>query len=176
MNSKGRVILGLVIFASLSSSVFAQSFASLDEPVLIQIKKGLSISKLGGDLNFGEYVLSANNETINKSNEEGINFEVTGHPGRAVTINFADVTLSNNAWVSANSGTAGNLTFLPEVESTGANNAYSGASTVTTGGSVNLVNDAGLGKLYLWVGGNIEVTNSTNQGDYVGTFTLSVAY
>ncbi|MCP5062522.1 MAG: hypothetical protein GY936_08675 [Ignavibacteriae bacterium] len=148
----------------------------MDEPVLIQIKKGLSISKLGGDLNFGKYVLSTSNETINKTNEEGINFEVTGHPGRAVTINFADVTLNNNAWVTANSGTAGNLTFLPEVESTGGSNTYLEASSVTTGGSVNLVNDVGIGKLYLWVGGNIDVTSATNQGDYVGTFTLSVAY
>lgn len=176
MKSKGRFTFGLIFLMMLGSSIYAQSFASLDEPVLIQLKKGLSLSKVNGDLDFGEYILTTSNETLNKTSEEGVNFEVTGHPNRAITVNFADVTLNNSAWVGVNGGTNGNLTFLPDVESTGSSSTYTGASTVITGGSVNLVNDGGIGKLYLWVGGDIDVATTTNQGDYVGTFTLSVAY
>jgi len=34
----------------------------------------------------------------------------------------------------------------------------------------------GLGKLFLWVGGSIGVASNQPQGEYVGTFTVSVEY
>ncbi len=176
MITKGKIFIILVFLIGFSSSIFAQSSASLDEPVLIQILKGLSMSKVGGDLDFGEYVLTSSNATATKTPDAGVNFEVTGFPGRAVTVTYANVLLSNSAWVSANGGTNDNLTFVPNVESTLGNSTYSGASSVVSGGTVNLTNDGGIGKLYLWVGGAIDIDASTEQGDYTGTFTLTVAY
>ncbi len=176
MKNKGRFTIVLLISIFLGTSLFAQSSASLNEPVLIQLKKGLSMTKVGGDLDFGEYIVTTSNATISKTNEDGVNFAITGHPNRAVTVNFADVTLNNNVWVGSNGGTADNLTFSPDVETTAGNSSYAGASSLASGGSVNLANDNGVGKLYLWVGGDIDVSPTTNQGDYVGTFTLSVAY
>jgi hypothetical protein len=177
MITKGKFFVVLLFLTIFGSSIFAQSSASLDEPVLIQILKGLSMTKVGGDLDFGEYVITSADETLTKTPDAGVNFEVTGFPGRAVTITYANVTLDNNTWVGTNGGTTDNLTFVPNVESTAGNNTYSGASSVISGGSVNLTNDgSGLGKLYLWVGGSIDVATTTEQGDYTGTFTLTVAY
>ncbi len=177
MIKKGKFLIVFFVLTIFSTSLFAQSSASLDEPVLISILKGLSMTKVGGDLDFGEYVITNNAQTITKTPDAGVNFEVTGFPGRAVTVTYANVTMDNNAWVAANGGTNGNLTFVPNVESTGGNNTYSGAANVISGGSVNLSNDgSGLGKLYLWVGGSIDVATTTEQGDYTGTFTLTVAY
>jgi len=176
MKSKGIFTLALVLIMSLSSTIFAQSFASEDEPVLVQLKKGLSMTKVGGDLDFGEYIITTSDETLTKTNEDGVNFEVIGHADRAITVTFADVTLNNDDWVGANGGTSDNLTFFPYVEATGSNNVYAGAYSIESGGSVNLENDNGIGKLYLWVGGDIEVSTTTNSGDYIGNFTLSVAY
>ncbi|MCP5062523.1 MAG: DUF4402 domain-containing protein [Ignavibacteriae bacterium] len=167
MKSKGRFISGLVFLIILTGSIFAQSTASIDEPVSINIQQGLSMSKVAGDLEFGDYISTGSDGTVSKTPADGVNFEVLGTPG-AITVTFADATL--------NDGGANNLTFVPNVEETGGSNTYVGANTVTTGGSVNLVDDAGEGKLYLWVGGNIDVLAATPIGAYTGTFTLSVAY
>jgi len=167
MKSKGRLISILVFLTILSTSIFAQSTSSIDEPVSINIQQGLSISKVGGDLDFGDYISTGADASVTKTPANGVNFEVLGNPG-AVTVTFADATL--------NDGGANNLTFVPNVESTAESSAYVGAVAVASGGSVNLVDVAGEGKLYLWVGGAIDVLAATPVGSYTGTFTLSVAY
>ena len=166
MKSKGRFISGLVFLIILTGSIFAQSTASLDEPVSINIQQGLSMSKVAGDLDFGDYISTGSDGTVSKTPANGVNFEVLGTPG-AITVTFADAILTDGT---------NNLTFVPNVEETAGSNTYAGATAVTTGGSVNLVDDAGEGKLYLWVGGDIDVLAATPVGAYTGTFTLSVAY
>jgi len=167
MKSKGRFISGLVFLIILTGSVFAQSTASLEEPVSINIQQGLSMSKVAGDLDFGDYISTGSDGTVTRTPADGVNFEVLGNPG-AITVTFADAIL--------NDGGANNLTFVPNVESTAGSDTYLGATSVATGGSVDLVDDAGEGKLYLWVGGDIDVLAATPIGAYTGTFTLSVAY
>ena len=69
------------------------------------------------------------------------------------------------------------MTFHPTVEQTGGVNTYAiGAASVTSGGSVGLVNNSGTGYLYLWVGGTLDVAADQASGTYAGTFSVTVAY
>lgn len=170
---------GIIVSLFLMSSVFAQNSSSADANVTASLKKGLSITNNTGDLNFGEIVLtgSADNPSIAPGNPSaGVKFEVIGHPGKTVAVTFSAVTLTNNAWVSTNGGNNDNLVFTPVVDETQGNSTYGGANNVTSGNSIALTNNGGLGYLYLWLGGSIAIKANQEQGDYVGTFTMNVAY
>lgn len=161
---------------ALSTSLFAQSSASATAEVTAQLKRGLAITNLDGNLNFGEIILDGSPQTPTIGAGAGVRFEVTGHPNKDVTITFAGVTLDNNAWVIANGGTNGTLTFTPDVEETGSSSTYSSPTTVISGDVVPLVNVTGTGTLYLWLGGSLAIAASQPYGDYTGTFTMNVAY
>jgi hypothetical protein len=164
------------ILLGLSTSLFAQSSASATAEVTAQLKRGLSITNLDGDLDFGEIILTGSPQTPAITPGSGVRFEVTGHPNKDVAITFSGVTLDNNAWVIANGGTNGTLAFTPDVEHTGSSPTYSGPVVVTTGDVVPLVNVTGTGYLYLWLGGSLAIAAAQPQGDYTGTFTMNVAY
>ncbi len=168
------IAVSLMFF--LGANLFAQSNASANAEVKVQLKKGLAIQNLDGDLDFGEIVLtgSAVNQTITPDN--GVRFLVTGHPGKDVTVTFSDVTLTNNAWVSANGGNNDVLQFTANVDETGGNSTYTSANNVNSGDIIPLVNNSGVGNLYLWLGGTIAIRADQEQGDYTGTFTMTVAY
>ena len=168
---------GIIVSLFLMSSVFAQSSASANANVLASLKKGLSITNNTGDLNFGDIVLTGSAATPSITPGTGVQFEVVGHPGKSVAVTFANVTLNNDAWVIGNGGTNDNIIFTPNVDQTGSSSSYSsGANNVTSGSSIALVNDTGIGYLYLWLGGSIAVKANQEPGDYVGTFTMNVAY
>lgn len=171
--------LSVVLVAlTLSATLFAQSSASASANVTAQLKKGLSITNLSGDLNFGEIIVASSAQTPFIAPASGVRFEVSGHPSKNVTINFSGVTLNNNEWVTAFGGTNGTLLFTPSVEHTGGSSTYSGAASVSDGNSVALVHLAGSGTgyLYLWLGGSLAIAADQPQGDYTGTFTMTVAY
>ena len=167
---------GIIVALFSISSVFAQSSASANANVLASLKKGLSITNNTGDLNFGNIVLTGSATTETKTPDAGVQFEVVGHPGKSVAVTFANVTLLNDAWVATNGGNNDNLIFTPDVDETGGSSSYSSANNVTSGNSIALQNINGLGYLYLWLGGSIAVKANQEQGDYVGTFTMNVAY
>lgn len=165
----------LTLFA-FSNAIFAQSSANASATVTANLKKGLSISNFSGELAFGEIILngSAQTPTINQSS--GIRFDVVGHPNKNITITFAGINLTNNAWVIANGGTNGTLAFTPTMAHTGNSTNYVTGTVVSSGNSVPLVNTTGDGRLYLWLGGSLAVGASQPHGDYTGSFTLNVAY
>ena len=171
--------IALVALATLifSSNAFAQISATA--PVSINLKKALTISNIGGSLAFGDVVVTGALQTESITNANGANFLVTGHPNKDVTITYSDVTLTNDAWNTTN-GAVGNdatLTFAADMNHTGSTATWAAGTSVSTGGDTHaLVNDAGTGKLYLWVGGDIDVAADQNHGDYVGTLTVEVAY
>jgi hypothetical protein len=172
------IVLTVLSLAFLSTSSFAQLSASAD--VLISLIKGLSIQNQGGsNIDFGEVIVTSSAQTPQVTPSNGAHFLVTGHPGKNVTISFSNVTLSNSAWVSTyNAGSSSTMTFVPSMEETGKEGTYSSGtpSSVSSGNSVALVNDHGIGYLNLWVGGSITVAADQDQGDYVGDFTVTVAY
>ena len=161
----------------LSSYAFAQNTASATAPVKISLKKGLAISNEGGSLDFGNLVVTSSDQTETITPENGAQFKVTGHPNKAVTITYSDVTLKNDTWVSDNGGVNSTLTFSSSMFQTGSNATYTSAVAIGKGGKVEtLVNNNGVGTMYLWVGGDIIVSGNQAQGDYAGSLTVSVAY
>ncbi len=161
-----------------SSSLFAQTSGSATAQVTINLKKGLTIANQGGsEINFSDLVVTTSAQTPEVEEGSGAHFLVTGHPNKAVTMTFASVSLNNNAWVTANGGVNSTMTFTPAMEHTGSTSTYPGSGTaVASGSSVNLVNVTGTGNLNLWVGGKMAVDANQAQGDYVGTFSVTVAY
>ena len=165
----------LTLFA-FSTAIFAQSSANASATVTASLKKGLSISNFSGDLAFGEIILNGSVQTPTIAPGSGVRFDVVGHPNKNITITFAGINLTNNAWVIINGGTNGTLAFTPTVHHTGSSSTYTTGTVVTSGGTVALVNVSGDGKLYLWLGGSLAVGASQAHGDYTGSFTMNVAY
>jgi hypothetical protein len=179
MRTANTLSVLLVMSAILTSSIFAQSNASATSTIKAQLKKGLSISNLNGNLDFGEIVVTASAQNPNIANASGVEFEVVGHPAKNITITFAGINLTNNAWVTANGGTNSTIAFTPSVESTGGSITYASPASVSSGNVIPLVATSpvsGLGKLYLWLGGSLAIASGQAQGDYTGTFTMTVAY
>lgn len=167
----------LVMSIILTSNIFAQSSANASATVTANLKKGLSMTAIDPSIDFGEIILTAGSAQSNSvAANAGAKFQVVGHPGKAVNVTFANASLDNNSWVLANGGSNGSLTFVPSVEQTGGNSTYASASAVSSGNSINLVNNSGDGYLYLWVGGSIDIASNQPHGDYTGTFTITVAY
>ncbi len=171
----------LALFATIllfSFTAFAQNTASATSDVTATIAKGLAISNIGGSLDFGEIIATSASQNQTITPASGAEFRVVGHPAKSVTINFNDVTLDNDSWVTDNGGTNSTMTFTPNVEHTGGNSSYLSGTTVSDGNSVALVHQTGTGNgyLYLWVGGQLDIAGNQANGDYTGTFTVTVTY
>lgn len=166
MRSFTKLCLVFIFFA-LSTSLFAQSSASATAQVLAQLKKGLTLTNLNGDLDFGEIIVTPAPQTPTILPQFGVRFLASGHPNRNVIVTFGPVTLT---------GGSSTIEFTPDVEHTGNVNTYTNPAPVTSGGSYQLVNTMGTGLLYLWLGGSLAVAANQEAADYSGTFTMSVAY
>lgn len=166
----------VIVLLGLSTTLFAQSSANASATVTASLKKGLSISNFTGDLAFGEIILTGSAQAPTVAPGSGVRFDVTGHPNIDVTVTFSGLNLTNNAWVTLNGGTNGTLAFTPTVHHTGNSSTYAAGTVVTSGNAVTLVNTAGEGRLYLWLGGSLAVGASQPHGDYTGSFTMNVAY
>ena len=175
MNATKKFLLFFLLL-TLSGSLFAQSSASASATVTANLKKGLSISNFTGDLSFGEIILTGSAQTPTNNQSSGVRFDELGHPNKNVTITFAGINLTNNAWVTANGGTNATLAFTPGVDHTGNSSTYVTGTAVTSGNSIPLVNTTGDGRLYLWLGGSLAIGASQPHGDYTGSFTMNVAY
>jgi hypothetical protein len=171
-----RLILSTIVLSLVASFAYAQSSASATATVLAQLKKGLSISLVVGNLDFGEIILNGSPQTPTINASAGANLRIIGHPNKNVVITFSNVTLDNNAWVSSNGGTNGTMVFAPVVKQTGSSSTYQSPSDVTSGNSYSLVNVSGDGYLYFWVGGSLLIAANQPHGDYTGNFNITVAY
>lgn len=138
--------------------------------------KPLSISSINDVINFGEIILSGSSFIKNLSPSSGAVFRIEGHPNRNVIISFNYTNLSNAQWVSQFGGTVGSLSFTADVVHTGSNPAYQNPVIVQNGSSYQLVNSGGIGLLYVWVGGTLNIQANQPAGDYEGTFKIMVSY
>ena len=164
------VSLFLPFQALLPQSVSTQANASAN------LIKPLSITSLSGEINFGEIILTGTSTVQNLSPQYGRIFKVDGHPNKLITVTFSSITLSNVIWTSIYGGTSGTMVFVPNVVHTAASAGYENPVNVVSGNSYSLVSSGGTGLLYLWVGGNINIASSQPQGDYTGTFNVTVSY
>ncbi len=164
----------------LSSYAFGQSTANASANVKISLKKGLAISNVGGtEISFADVVVTSSAQTPTVAAGAGAHFLVSGHPNKPVTMTFSTVSLNNDAWVTSfGGGTNSTMTFTPAMQHTGSESVYASGtpSDITSGNSVNLVNVSGVGNLNLWVGGSMAIAADQAQGDYVGSFSVTVTY
>jgi len=168
------IALAILLF---TSTLSAQATASGTAAVAAQLAKGLAVSNVGGSLDFGETILTGGVQSDAITNENGANFQVTGHPNRNVTITFSNVNLTNDAWNTAQGGGVNDvLVYTATMDQTGSSAAYAGEVAVTSGNTLPLPNVTGTGTLYLWVGGSVAIAADQEHGSYVGTFQVDVAY
>jgi len=171
-----KIFFALIVTLFTGSLIMAQSSANASATVLAQLKKGLSISQVGGSLDFGEIILTGSSQAPSRAPSIGANFRVIGHPNKNITVTFDNVTLDNDAWVTTNGGSNGTMTFTPNVKHTGSSISYASPTDVISGNAYSLVNVSGDGYLYLWVGGSLAIGASQAHGDYTGTYSVTVAY
>jgi hypothetical protein len=129
----------------------------------------ISISVSITELDFGQIILTgtAFYQTIDALS--GITFTVNGNIGRTFVPTFGNIQLTNNAWTSINGGTLGTITFIPSVK-------LEDGSLVTSGNIYPLITNGLIGTRNLYLGGTINIASNQPQGDYVGTFTMTVSY
>jgi len=172
---KFKIFLIWIFIVFLRSNLISQTI-STQGSASANLIKPLSISSFSGEINFGEIILTGSSFIQNLSPQQGKIFRVEGHPNRLTSITFNSITLSNAVWVTINGGSLGSLSFSPNVVHTGASAGYENPVIVYSGNSFQLVNSGGTGLLYLWVGGSININSSQPQGDYTGTFNITVSY
>jgi hypothetical protein len=173
------IAAAVIALTTVSNYSFAQTTASATALVKATLVRGLTLQTSGTNtLNFGQIVVTGATQTSTITAQNGQQFLATGMPNTPVTVTYdGNVTLNNNAWVTANGGTNGTITFTTAtVKGTGNVATYTNPVDVNSGGTATLVNTSGTGRLYLWVGGKIDVPANQPHGDYVGTFNISVAY
>ncbi|MBK8947015.1 MAG: DUF4402 domain-containing protein [Ignavibacteriae bacterium] len=169
-------IFVLLIMIS-SCKLFAQSNFNATVDINISLNNGLALNKIKGDLDFGEIIYTGNNLTLSKIPESGIEYEVTGFRRRYVTVSYSrNVYLNNYNWVNINGGTNGTIRFRTVARHTNGNINYIGATNLGNDSRVRLSNTNPLGKLYIWIGGNLTINSNQPYGDYNGTFSLTVEY
>lgn len=118
-----------------------------------------------GDLDFGEIILTGSTFTESIDPLNGKRFVITGHPDRNISIVFNPIALVNNSPYYPDE----TLLFSPEVK-------QSGGGIIASGDTKILISNGSTGELELWVGGSISIASDQAQGDYVGTFTITVSY
>lgn len=167
-----RLILLLFIYTEISVAQIYTSSASAS----VNMIKPISIISLKNEINFGEIILTGSAFARTLSPSSGAVFKIEGHPNRNVIISFNSTNLSNAQWVSQNGGTVGTLIYVPDVVHTSSSSSYQNPFPVTSGSSYILVNSGGIGVLYLWIGGRIDVNANQPIGDYQGTINITVSY
>jgi spore coat protein U-like protein len=167
-------VLFLLIF---HSENFCQNKFVLNTPISISLTNGVVINRISGDLDFGEALTLGSMQTLTKSPDIGVLFEVNGITDNRVTINYStSVVLNNSAWISNNGGPSGDLIFTPDVKHTGENSNYVNPKNVRNGRKIKLKNGIEGNKLFLWVGGSVEIQVDQPRGEYQGTFNITVTY
>lgn len=163
-SKKVLAILAVLIFSSVS--LFAQTISSATGTanVSISVKAALAITNVSGNLDFDDVLLGSGSSSVILP-ENGVKFRVDGHNSGAVAVTFSAPPLVNAA--------SDPLNFTPVVHSSGIDPDYNSTNPVNNGDSEIM---GTTGELYLWVGGSIAIAADTPQGDYAGTFSMTVAY
>lgn len=167
-----KIYLCIIFFLESGMTQTSSSSASAS----VNMIKPLSISSINTTINFGEIILTGSAFVRNLEPSNGAVFKIEGHPNRSVVVSYSYTSLSNAQWVSQYGGTVGNLNFIADVVHTGANPSYQNPVSVINGGAYELINSNGIGLLYIWVGGSINIAFDQPAGDYIGTFNLMVSY
>lgn len=189
MTSKYRSILKyifilLVLTISLPDTIYSQASTTLG--IQARVLRIMTVNTTGANqLNYGNVSVTASNQNLPITNQNGQKFVATGSPNYIVYADWPQtVTLNNYAWVLANGGTNGTITFTPndEIQHTGDNSNWVSTydvyrNTYNWGHLYFRDNDNnGVGQIYFWLGGSLNVPANQPSGNYVGTLTFTVSY
>lgn len=163
-----KLLFIAILFVVFSFAAMGQT-ASTTASGTVNIIQPLSITSTGGNLDFGDIILTGSTTTYQIFPTQGQYFQIMGHPGRSISIIFNSINLSNAIWVGLNGGTVGNLLFIPVV-------VNSQNEPITSGNFYPLLVNGMMGILDIRVGGSISIMTNQPHGDYIGTFTVSVSY
>jgi spore coat protein U-like protein len=158
------------IFLLVNLSVCGQSRSTSNVPISISVVKGINLTTIKGDLDFGEIVTNTVASKLVKEPSEGMLIEVNGNPGRNVFVHYTNTSLTVEDSESANS-----LNFKPNIVASEDQN-YTSPQKLEPSSSVTLNNKDGYGSHYFYLGGEIEVDQNSQHGNYQGTLTLTVSY
>lgn len=171
MKFNGLKILFIIFICS---GLTAQNRINASVSISVSLIKGLSLNMLKSNLDFGEIILSPMMNKITKDAKDGILFEVAGDPGKSVTINFSPIRLSNSDWAKNFGNPESQIDFIPNVFVSQSSD-LSKTQSIFSGSAVNLSKEND-GKLYVGIGGDLNLPNNQLFGDYSGNFSLTVAY
>jgi hypothetical protein len=168
-----KILLLLVVPVTF---IYSQSSGNAVAVVSAKLIKGLGTQSIGGNLNFGDIVLTNSSSTIYKNPDEGMEIKISGHPEKNIILTYQPIEINNSQWVAVNGGEEGALSFTPEIEHTSGNASYTNASPVVSGGTYTLQNSDGEGIMYIWIGGNIQINDNQPAGNYSGVFQINISY
>lgn len=173
-----KYILTIALLLITLSAVNAQNRSAASSEIKISLVRGLTMQMSANTLDFGEIVVKPVSQQNFINQENGLKYLATGHPNRNATVTYDNsVSLSNTSWVASNGGEQGSILFTTStVQQTGSSPEYLNPSNITSGSTAALVNDGGTGKLYMWLGGKLDVPADQPHGVYSGAFNISIAY
>ncbi len=167
----------VLLFLMTNICLVAQSRSEANTNIKIDLRSGLVINQVNGNLDFGEVISTSSSRTLTINPEFGVLFEVNGEARRRITVNYSsNVLLDNSSWLNSNNGNSDDITFTSNVRHTRGRNTYRFSRRLRNGRTIRLRRVDGIGKLFIWVGGKLEVKANQEVGDYEGTFNITVAY
>lgn len=166
----------VIIILFISTNVYSQAKQNAVANIRVSLVKSLNLRTVQGDLDFGEIIHTGASSNLSITPNKGLLLEINGSPGKNVFVNYSDVTLNNENWTDGTGGENGLMTFSPKVEHTKSDMNYSDATQISSGNAYPLEKSSGDGLLYLWVGGEIDITQSQPIGSYEGQFSVTVSY
>ena len=165
-----------MIMLLISTNVYSQAKPNATANIRVSLVKSLNLRTVQGDLDFGEIIQTGISSNLSITPNKGLLLEINGSPGKNVFVNYSDVTLNNESWTDGTGGEIGSMTFSPKVEHTKADMNYSDATQISSGNAYLLEQSSGDGLLYLWVGGEIGITQAQPIGNYEGQLSVTVSY
>lgn len=165
-------IFSILFFLVSSTKLLGQDNETMNISVQASLKRGISVISKVNILDFGEIILSNSPITIDKSPQDGLKFMVISHPEKPVLINYDFVQLTSTENNSASSG----VIFIPKVYHTGVSSEFINPIEVLSGNYYQPQSQADEGILNLWIGGTLQINQQSLQGNYSGTFTITIAY
>jgi hypothetical protein len=167
-------VLAYFIFSGI---IFAQSFSKASANIKVKLVNGPMFSIVKDNLNFNEYLRSANGE-LKIEPPDGILLQFTGIDRNKTIINFGDSEIHKIKTADEKTnglGTLGDrLIFQPAILT---NNLVNECAVKIPNGSTFALNSEKSNSIInLWIGGSLFLPNSSKDGFYSGTFALSIIY
>jgi hypothetical protein len=171
------LIITAVALLGVAGSAVAQGITAQGTATAsLDVVSGISITK-DADPDFGNIAQGQGTVTLDNTgaltSSSGITSQTDATVGKFSVTGFSTAQFSISTSNATLTGPGTAITFTPTLYGNGTDNAAAATSGVTSG---TLVDDAGTGKYFIYVGGSVAVPAGQTVGAYSGTVTVDVAY